>query len=107
MIDRLDFSMTLPMWSAMLVLAAMPITLAVVAWLPWLLGRNALQFLVGTLLTLHTLVTSTFAACAAITGGDATNALVTAACLLRRLLPRTTHTSTPLASRRAAPVPFT
>jgi hypothetical protein len=47
----LDFSLTASMFSALVTGLAMPITLAVAARLPWLTGRNALQFFVGSLMT--------------------------------------------------------
>lgn len=52
MIGGLDFSLTMPMRNALGMAAAMPIVLAAVARLPWWSGRNALQFLVGSLVTL-------------------------------------------------------
>jgi hypothetical protein len=51
-IANLDFSLTFPMLSALLVAAAMPVTMAVIARLPWLSARQALQFLVGSLATI-------------------------------------------------------
>ncbi len=54
MIERLDFSLPAPMLSALLLSGALPIFLAVVARVPRLAGRNALQFFIATLLMIAT-----------------------------------------------------